>query len=231
MARLPRYVIPGQTQNITQRSAKGLAVFKSSADFETFRDLLAETAGRHGLAVHAFVLMRNHVHLVATPTEATSLSKTLQVLGLLYVQYFHGKYQRTGPLWESRYRATVVDSDAYMLSIMRYIESNPLRVGATTNARDYPWSSHGLYAYGDAGPNENWLTPADEYMALGATDTARRQAYRKFFNKSQDAALTEEIRNATHKGWALGDARFQALIETYCDRRATANPRGRPRKS
>ena len=219
MARLPRYVIPGQTQNITQRSVNGHAVFKSTADFTYFRDLLAETAGRHGLAVHSYVLMRNHVHLVATPVEASSLSKTLQVVGLLYVQYFHAKYKRKGPLWESRYRATVVD-----------IESNPLRVGATTNARDYPWSSHGLYAYGEAGPAENWLTPPDEYMQLAATDTTRRQAYRKFFNRVEDTALTEEIRNATHKGWALGDARFQALIETYCDRRATAHPRGRPRK-
>ena len=229
MARLPRYVIPGQPQHIIQRGNNRQVIFAAEADYQFFRDAIIEAAGRFGLAIHAYVWMTNHIHLLATPTDADSISKTFQSAGRKYVQYFNYTYQRSGTLWEGRYRATVVDSEQYMLSIMRYIELNPVRAGMVAHPRDYPWSSHRRYAYGDSGHNLNWLIEPDQYLNIGRSDEARRQGYRDLFKASIDADELTAIRDSVHKGWALGDVRFKAMIERLGERRAGPAVRGRPR--
>jgi putative transposase len=229
MARLPRYVIPGQPQHIIQRGNNRQVIFGADADYQFFRDALIEAAGRFGLAIHAYVWMTNHIHLLATPTQTDSISKTFQSAGRKYVQYFNYTYRRSGTLWEGRYRATVVDSECYMLSLMRYIELNPVRAGMVSHPRDYPWSSHRRYAYGQSGPNLNWLIEPDQYLALDPSENARQFAYRDLFKSGIDADALAEIRNSTHKGWALGDRRFKAMIEALGARRASPAARGRPR--
>ena len=230
MARLPRYVIPGQPQHIIQRGNNRQVIFAAEADYQFFRDAVVEAAGRFGLAIHAYVWMTNHIHLLATPTYADSISKTFQSAGRKYVQYFNYTYRRSGTLWEGRYRATVIDSERYLLSVMRYIELNPVRAGIVAHPRDYPWSSYRCYAYGDRGPNLNWLIQPDQYLNIERTDDARRQAYRDLFKSEIDVDELSAIRDATHKGWALGDGRFRGMIETLGERRATPAARGRPRK-
>ena len=230
MARLPRYVIPGQPQHIIQRGNNRQVIFAAEADYQFFRDAVVEAAGRFGLAIHAYVWMSNHIHLLATPTHTDSISKTFQSAGRKYVQYFNYTYRRSGTLWEGRYRATVVDSERYLLSIMRYIELNPVRAGMVVHPRDYPWSSHRRYAYSETGPNLNWLIEPDQYHNLERTDEARRQAYREMFKSGIDADELAAIRDSAHKGWALGDARFRDMIERLGDRRASPAPRGRPPK-
>ena len=230
MARLSRYVIPGQPQHIIQRGNNRQVIFAAEADYQFFRDAVVEAAGRFGLAIHAYAWMTNHIHLLATPTYADSISKTFQSAGRKYVQYFNYTYRRSGTLWEGRYRATVVDSERYLLSVMRYIELNPVRAGMVAHPRDYPWSSHRCYAYGEHGPNLNWLIQPDQYLNIERTDDARRQAYRDLFKSEIDVDELSAIRDATHKGWALGDGRFRGMIETLGERRATPAARGRPRK-
>lgn len=231
MARLPRYVIPGQPQHIIQRGNNRQVIFAADADYQFFRDALVEAAGRFGLAIHAYVWMTNHIHLLATPTHTDSISKTFQSAGRKYVQYFNYTYRRSGTLWEGRYRATVVDSERYMLSLMRYIELNPVRAGMVAHPRDYPWSSHRRYAQGQAGPNLNWLIEPDQYAHLDRTEEARQSAYRELFRSAIDPDDLAAIRNATHKGWALGDERFKRMIEALGERRAAPAPKGRPRKA
>jgi putative transposase len=230
MARLPRYVIPGQPQHIIQRGNNRQVIFAADADYQFFRDSLVEAAGRFGLAIHAYVWMTNHIHLLATPTQSDSISKTFQSAGRKYVQYFNYTYRRSGTLWEGRYRATVVDSEQYMLSVMRYIELNPVRAGMVAHPRDYPWSSHRRYAYGQDSPNLNWLLEPDQYLQLDRDDAARQTAYRDLFKAALDPDDINAIRNATHKGWALGDTRFREMIEALGERRAMPAARGRPRK-
>lgn len=230
MARLPRYVIPGQPQHIIQRGNNRQVIFAAEADYQFFRDAIVEAAGRFGLAIHAYVWMTNHIHLLATPTCEDSIGKTFQSAGRKYVQYFNYTYRRSGTLWEGRYRATVVDSEQYLLSVMRYIELNPVRAGMVSHPRDYAWSSHRRYAYGDAGANLNWLIEHDRYLALDRSEEARRVAYRGLFKSEFDAEELTAIRDCTHKGWALGDERFRAQIETLGDRRAMPAMKGRPRK-
>ena len=230
MARLPRYVIPGQPQHIIQRGNNRQAIFAAEADYAFFRDALVEAANKHGLAIHAYVWMTNHVHLLATPAFDDSISKTFQSVGRRYVQYFNYSYKRSGTLWEGRYRATVVDSERYLLTLMRYIELNPVRAGMVAVPQDYPWSSYRRNALGESGPNADWLSSHEEYMRLGLADVDRQKAYQALFAAAIDQGDLAEIRDCTHKGWALGGARFRAEIETLGQRQAASRGVGRPRK-
>lgn len=230
MARLPRYVIPGQPQHIIQRGNNRQAIFAAEADYQFFRDALVEAAQRHGLAIHAYVWMTNHVHLLATPGYDDSISKVFQSVGRKYVQYFNFTYKRSGTLWEGRYRATVVDSEQYLLTLMRYIELNPVRAGRVTHPRDYPWSSYAFNAQGETGPNAAWLTPHQEYRRLGRSAADRQSAYRQLFRAAISNEALTEIRECTHKGWALGSERFKAQIERLTQRRTVSKGVGRPRK-
>ena len=180
--------------------------------------------------MHAYVWMTNHVHLLATPTDARSLPKTLQSAGRRYVQYFNFTHQRTGTLWEGRYRATVVDSEAYLLTCMRYIEENPVRAGMVEHSGDYPWSSYAGNALGRQGFNSEWLIPHPLYDALGKDEESRQQAYRQLFRGHLPEADLKAIRESTHKGWALGSDRFKDEIEALGERRAAPLPKGRPKK-
>ena len=127
MARLPRFFVRGYPLHVIQRGNNREDVFSEDADYHIYLEWLTEAANRHGCAIHAYVLMTNHVHLLLTPAHASSLPKTLQSLGRRYVQYVNRTYQRTGTLWEGRYRATLIDSDSYLLTCCRYIELNPVR--------------------------------------------------------------------------------------------------------
>jgi putative transposase len=129
MTRLPRSIMPGQPQHLIQRGNDRQVIFAADADYQFFRNALVEAASQHGLAIHAYVWMTNHIHLLATPEFDHSICKVFQSVGRRYVQYFNFTYRRSGTLWEGRYRATVVDSEPYLLTLMRYIELNPFRAG------------------------------------------------------------------------------------------------------
>jgi putative transposase len=230
MARLPRYVIPGQPQHIIQRGNNRQIIFAAEADYPFFRDALVEAAAKHGLAVHAYVWMTNHIHLLATPEYDDSIGKTFQSVGRRYVQYFNYSYQRSGTLWEGRYRATVVDSERYLLTLMRYIELNPVRAGMVAAPQDYPWSSYRRNALGEGGPNADWLSSHEEYSRLGRDEADRQEVYQALFATAIDRGDLAEIRDCTHKGWALGGERFRAEIEALGQRRAASKGVGRPRK-
>ncbi len=230
MARLPRYVIPGQPQHIIQRGNNRQVIFAADADYQFFRDALVEAASKHGLAIHAYVWMTNHIHLLATPEGDHSISKVLQSVGRRYVQYFNFTYRRSGTLWEGRYRATVVDSERYLLTLMRYIELNPVRAALVGHPRDYPWSSYRCNALGESGSNADWLRPHQEYLRLGRTAAERQGAYRQLFRAAVSGNDLREIRECTHKGWALGGDRFRDQVEALAQRRAASKGVGRPRK-
>ena len=230
MARLPRYVIPSQPQHIIQRGNNRQIIFAADADYQFFRDALVDAATKHGLAIHAYVWMTNHIHLLATPLFENSISKVFQSVGRKYVQYYNYTYKRSGTLWEGRYRATIVDTEQYFLKLMRYIDLNPVRASMTQHPADYPWSSYAFYAEGKLGLNSDWLVPHDEYVRLGLTDSERQAAYRQLFKADLSTHDLAQIRECTHKGWALGNQRFIEEVERLTKRQATSKGIGRPKK-
>jgi putative transposase len=230
MARLPRYVIPNQPQHIIQRGNNRQVIFAADADYQFFRDALVDAATKHGLQIHAYVWMTNHIHLLATPLHENSISKVFQSVGRKYVQYFNYTYRRSGTLWEGRYRATIVDSEQYLIKLMRYIELNPLRANMTKHLVSYPWSSYAYNAEGKSGLNYDWLVPHDEYLRLGLNSAGRQEAYRQLFITELDSSDLAQIREYTHKGWALGSQRFIEEIERLGSRQASSKGLGRPKK-
>lgn len=231
MARLPRYTILRQPQHIIQRGNDRRAIFAGEADYQFFREVLVEAANKHGLAIHAYVWMTNHIHLLASPEFDTSIGKVFQSIGRRYVQYFNFAHQRTGTLWEGRYRATIVDSEQYLLTLMRYIELNPVRAGIVHHPGDYPWSSYHFNAQGEVGLNVDWLAPHEEYMRLGRNEAERQHAYRQLFESLISDNDLAEIRECTHKSWALGGEQFKKRIEGLGQRRTSSKGVGRPKKA
>jgi putative transposase len=227
MPRLPRYVLPGVPQHIIQRGNNRQAIFACEEDYRVYLDWLKLAAEQYGLRIHAYVLMTNHVHLLATPGAEDSIGKTLQSLGRRYVQYFNHRYARTGTLWESRYRATVIDSDSYLLACSRYIELNPVRAAMVREPGEYPWSSYRCNAMGQ---KDGLVSEHDLYRGLGRVAEQRQEAYRALFQDAVARELLTAIRDATNKGWALGNERFRVQVEAMTARRAAPLPRGRPRK-
>jgi putative transposase len=152
MARKPRFTLPGYPQHIIQRGNNRSVIFGDDADRLFYLDKLKAACECFECHIHAYILMTNHVHLLMTPETVTGISKTMQSLGRSYVQYFNWRYQRTGTLWEGRYKASVLDTECYLLTCYRYIEMNPVRAGMVDHPQDYRWSSHACNAAGHTDP-------------------------------------------------------------------------------
>lgn len=223
MARQPRFVLPGQPQHVIQRGNNRQVIFAAEADYRFYLDKLSQACERFGCQIHAYVLMTNHVHLLMTPLTEISISKVMQSLGRYYVQYFNYQYQRTGTLWEGRYKACLIDAEAYLLTCYRYIELNPVRAGMVEHPGDYRWSSYGCNANG---VKDDRIVPHDLYVRLGPNATGRCQAYRSLFKLALDPATVDNIRENTNKAWVLGNERFRQQIENLLERQAAPKPRG-----
>ena len=175
MACLPRLHYPGCAQHVIQRGNNREACFYDEEDYKAYLSFLKNAAIKYQIAIHAFVLMTNHIHLLVTPGNEQGVSRMMQAQGRKYVQYFNFTYGRTGTLWEGRYKSTLVDADSYLLAVYRYIELNPVRAGMVAHASEYPWSSYQGNALGK--PIE-LLTPHSTYCQLGGIDEERQSAYR-----------------------------------------------------
>ena len=228
MARLPRYSIVNQPQHIILQGIEGNTLYFEEQDFQYFRDCLDAAAYNYELKVHAYLLMPDHVHILATPARVDGVSRTVQSVGRNYVQYYNESYGSVGTLWESRYRATVIEPNAYLLACSQYIEMNPVRNGLVDKPQDYRWSS---YAHNAQAKTDEMFTEAKQYQRLGDTAKQRARAYRALFRKKQPDELVEQLTASAMKGWALGDKKFIAKIEKLSGRRASQLPRGRPRGS
>ena len=230
MPRRARLKLPGVPWHIIQRGNNRSACFHAESDYRRYLEELTLLSARFECAVHAYVLMTNHVHLLLTPRSTDGPALLMKHLGQRYVQYFNRAYGRSGTLWEGRFRSCLAQSERYVLACYRYIELNPVRAGMVPHPGDYRWSSYRANAQGDAGLNLDWVTPHLEYRRLGKSPAERQDAYRQLFRASLPKDDLQAIRDCTHKGWALGRGRFVEKIEALTQRRAASKGVGRPRK-
>jgi putative transposase len=229
MPRPLRIILPGQPHHVVQRGHSRHPVFFGDGDYQTFRQSLKESAQRYGCSIHAYVLMTNHYHLLVSPPEAQALPAMIQMLGRLYVRHVNRAYDRSGTLWEGRYKTSLIDADDYLFACMRYIENNPVRAKMTARPEDYPGSSHRRTAFGEA---DDLVLSHRLYVALGEAPAERARAYRDLFARSGcDEETIATIRKAANGGWVIGDEAFRDKIEATIHRRLAPLPRGGDRKS
>ena len=209
MPRLARLVLPDVALHVIQRGHNRQPCFRHETDHLVYLTLLHELSRKSRCALHAYCLMTNHVHLMLTPSGQDACATLMRDLGQRYVQYFNRRYQRSGTLWEGRFRSCVVDSAQYVLACYRYIELNPVRAGMVPTASAYRWSSHN----GNSGQTGNrLLSPHAEYLALSQDDARRHTAYTALFDSSDDAGFLGAIRDATNGGFPLLSEKMKAQV-------------------
>ncbi|HEB82630.1 MAG TPA: transposase [Gammaproteobacteria bacterium] len=220
MPRRPRLFLPDQPQHVVVRGHNRDPVLVRDDDFRYLYRCLREAANKNRLAIHAWVFMHNHLHLLATPGHEASLSKTMQSVGRRYAHYFNRTYHRSGSLWEGRYKCSLVDTDRYLLECYRYIELNPVRAGIVKQPADYPYSSYHANALGR---QDSMVTPhavftnfisgveveknRPRHLSEADVDT-NREAYRQLCDQSLHQKTLTEIRRGTEKGLGIGRAEF-----------------------
>lgn len=227
MARLPRLVVPEQPHHVIQRGNDRRTIFHDDEDRTVFIKSLREAAKMYQVAVHAYVLMPNHIHLLATPADATGLAKMMQWIGRHYVPYFNRRHGRVGTLWQGRFRTSVIDTERYFLVCSRYIELNPVRADLVADPADFAWSSYRHHVGLNADP---LITDHSLFWALGNTPFQREAAYRQLVEAGLEAGDIDLLRTSVSAGRPVGTPAFKSALAKRTNRAVEPGKRGRPRK-
>lgn len=227
MARQARLTVGGYPHHVIARGNNRQPIVHDDEDRQKLLDLWAEHAQAFRVDIHAYVLMDNHFHLLLTPEDSEGVPRMMQAVGRAYVRWFNQRHQRSGTLWEGRYRSTLIESERYFLACMVYIDLNPVRAGMVASASDHPWSSH-RHCVGMAA--NKWLKPHPLYWALGNTPFAREAAYAELVQAGLSARQQDELTHNTLKGWALGSEHFVSKLRLSTPRRLQPGKAGRPMK-
>lgn len=225
MARLPRLTLPGLPHHVIQHGNNRAPIVVDDTDRQKLLDLIVEHAAATRVAVHAWVVMDNHFHLLLTPETDDGVPRMMQAVGRRYVRYFNDRHRRTGTLWEGRYKSTLVQTERYLLACMTYIDLNPVRAGLATEPAQHAWSSHRHYV---GQVVLRGITPHPLYWSLGNTPFAREAAYAELVHAGLSGDQVVAITGATLHGWALGEAAFVAGLQAQTDRRVSPRRPGRP---
>jgi putative transposase len=233
MPRRPRIVQDHSTVHIMQRGNNRSACFFADEDYAFYLEQLDLACKTHTVELHAYVLLPNRVNLLLSASDSQAPSHMMKQLTQRYVQFINRTYQRSGTLWEGRFRSCIVGEEDYVLACHRYIELSPVRAGLVSQPADYRWSSYttnGEISAHDEGMsgNQPLLTPHPHIQALDIDETHRKQAYREFFNRSD--SLTDEIRSATNSNLVLGSESFQRRVGKTLGVRAWRGQAGRPKR-
>ncbi len=228
MPRKPRFFLGDVPTHVVQRGNNRQAIFFTDNDYRAYLGWVAEAALRWNCAVHAYVLMTNHVHLLMTPQDTEGVSRLMQYVGRRYVPYVNHEYQRTGTLWEGRFKSSLVQAQSYLLACYRFIELNPVRAAMVEAPGDYPWSSYRANALGEKNP---FLVAHACYLALGRSGIERQTSYQMLFSTHLDEHLIKQMRACLQTGTPLGNDRFRDQIEQMVGRTVGFAKRGRPKKT
>lgn len=227
MARQPRLILPNEPHLIIQRGNDNQVIFRDDEDHRRFLEWLRESAKFYRVAIHAYVLMPNHLHVLATPSDEDGLAAMMQKVGRLYVPWFNNKHGRSGTLFQGRFRTSVIDPDAYFLACIRYIELNPLRNQLAFDPLDYPWSSYAHHAGVRPDP---LITDHAKYWELGNTPFQREAAFIELAQQGMSGLELDTINAAVLKGAPLGSHAFKVALEHRTKRQVLPAKRGRPFK-
>jgi putative transposase len=225
MARLPRLQVAGIPVHVLLRGNNRQPVFYVEDDYHLYLDTLRMAAREFDFSVHAFSLMPTHIHLVGTPRQADSLSKAMQAVGRRYTRHFNLSNDRTGTLWEGRFRSMLFEPVHYLLPLMCYVDTNAVRTGIVFSPEQYRWSTFKHHAGIESIP---WVSDHSDYWALGNTPFERQMRYREYCDAGLSTSAIEQIRAHVHSGWPLGDSTFLQRLGRTTERRVSPLAKGRP---
>ncbi|PTQ69432.1 transposase [Pseudomonas sp. GV071] len=226
MPRMARVVLANYPHHIVQRGHNRQLVFAEAADYQRYIVDLRELKEAFGIKVYAYCLMSNHVHLLLAPGDSIAgLGQFMKTLAARATRYRNKLEGRTGTLWESRYKSSIVQSDSYLLACCRYIELNPVRAGMVEDVADYPWSSYAVHAL----QNESWIDFDPCFCSLGSTPAERSQRYVEFVRQSITSGEIKLIKEAVQRGQLTGNNRFVDEVERIAGLRIEQRGRGRPK--
>lgn len=208
MPRKPRLFLPDQPQHIVVRGHNRDPVMARLEDFRFMYRCMLEATTNHSVAVHAWVLMHNHIHLLLTPSDANALPKTMQSIGRRYARYFNRVYHRSGSLWEGRYKSALIDTDEYLMSCYRYVELNPVRAGIVRSPEDYSYSSYHANALGKLDKLVTRHVVFSEATGVGNASDIPNNPYIELCKEMLDRKVLAQIRRGTEKGLGVGQASF-----------------------
>ena len=227
MARQPRLTVAAYPHHVIQRGNDRQPIVRDDADRERLLALWQEHAQNFKVAIHAYVIMDNHFHLLLTPETNEGLPQMMQAVGRAYVRYFNLRHRRTGTLWEGRYRSNLIETERYLLACMVYIDLNPVRAGMVAQPVDFKWSSH-RHCIGQV--NDPWLKPHALFWGLGNTPFAREVAYAELVQTGLVQREKDQLTQSALSGWALGSADFVEGLQQATLRRLVPGKAGRPFK-
>ncbi|MDD5371931.1 MAG: SapC family protein [Sulfurimonas sp.] len=217
MARKVRIFVKDSSQHVILKSLDKLTVFRDESDYRAFAAILKESSANNDLAVHAYVLMPNYFEFLATPLNEDALSKFMQSLGRKYVGYFNKKYNRTGTIWEGRYKSSLVENDKFLFDVMIYIEK--------LAPKEHPFSSIYKNLYNK---KDDLVSYHSLYKKLGFTDEQRVQKYSTLFDSKTDKS--EFIATSLEKQSITGSLEFIKNLEIIVGMSLSLKERGRPKK-
>ena len=205
MARRRRYLPAQLSQHIVHRGNNRCDIFRDACDREVFLICLRDASAKHAVAVHNYVLMTNHFHVIATPSTSEGLPKMMHSMGGNYVRYFNRRHSRTGGLYEGRYGSFVIETERYLLKCMRYVELNPVRAKMVAHPRDYEWSSYHANALGA----EDDLVQVHPFLLEGQPDPiVQRAQYQALCEEELSDRDLAAVQKAARDGIALGSPQF-----------------------
>lgn len=227
MPRPPRINIANIPQHIVQTGHNNVNCFFDDEDYDFYLASLKKAAEQYSVSIHAYVLMPNAIQLIATPYIPNGISSMMQSLGRRYVQYVNHRYQRSGTLWSGRYKSSVIDSEAYLLTCYRYVELKPMHEGLVESPEHYQWSS---FNYHTGRKRDTIIQDHRLYMELGDNRTDRANEYSELFRFRFDRMLMDYIAETLKLGQVLGGDQFTDKIEQIANHRIRPLKRGRPKK-
>jgi len=228
MPRKPRFFLPDVPVHIVQRGHSREPVFFEDGDYLAYLRWLQEAADRYECDIHAYVLMTNHIHILATPRETQGISRMMQYIGRRYVPYINDTYGTSGSIWEGRFKASLISDEQYLLTCMRYIELNPVRANMVNSPGYYRWSS---YRYNAQSKSNKIVTEHPLYVAIGRMKAVRCENYKSLFKVHIDDEQLNSIRAAWQTGTPLGNDYFKEKIERKLKTKVGQSRRGRPSRS
>ncbi|MDL2283963.1 transposase [Oxalobacter sp. OttesenSCG-928-P03] len=224
MARAARLILPHQPHHVLQKGNNRQPVFLDDEDHLAFLRWLREASVQYEVAIHAYLLMGSRVHLLVTPKDKTGLARMMQWVGRHYVPYFNKKYQRSGTLWEGRYRTSLVEAP-YLLNCSCFVELLPVRQGLVRNPSDYRWSS---YAHHAGFRQDPLIHDHKLYWDLGNTPFAREAAYNRLIASPFSSDEAGRIAKAFEQGWLIVSDEFRSELERRTARKFRMGKKGRP---